>query len=39
VDEEDDGPTAAIVEVTAKVLAVRFVPLRRRPPEEATDRP
>jgi uncharacterized protein len=35
-DEEDDGPTVAIVEVTPNGLSVRFIPLRRRPPEEAT---
>ena len=29
-DEEDDGPTVAIVEVGATGLAVRFVPLVRR---------
>ena len=36
-DEEDDGPTVAIVEETPGGLAVRFVPLARRPLEEATD--
>ena len=36
-DEEDDGPTVAIVEETSRGLAVRFVPLARRPQEEATD--
>jgi len=35
-DEEDDGPTVAIVEVTQNGLAVRFVPLRRRTPEETS---
>jgi len=29
-DEEDDGPTVAIVEVEAAGLAARFVPLERR---------
>ena len=29
-DEEDDGPTVAIVEVGATGLAVRFIPLARR---------
>jgi len=29
-DEEDDGPTVAIVEVEAEGLAVRFIPLARR---------
>ena len=29
-DEEDDGPTVAIVEVEAVGLSVRFVPLERR---------
>jgi putative phosphoesterase len=38
-DEEDDGPTVAIVEVTPNGLAVRFVPLRRRPAEETPGRP
>jgi uncharacterized protein len=38
-DEEDDGPTVAIVELTANGLAVRFVPLRRRPTEETPGRP
>jgi uncharacterized protein len=38
-DEEDDGPTVAIVELTKNGLAVRFVPLSRRPPEEMTGRP
>jgi putative phosphoesterase len=37
-DEEDDDPTVAIVERTENGLAVRFVPLRRRPAEEAKDR-
>ena len=30
-DEEDDGPTVAIVEATPNGLAVEFVPVRRRP--------
>ena len=38
-DEEDDGPTVAIVEVAKNGLAVRFVPLRRRTPEETGGRP
>ena len=29
-DEEDDGPTVAIVEVEAAGLSARFVPLERR---------
>jgi putative phosphoesterase len=33
-DEEDDGPTVAIVETTPGGLAVRFVPLERRPLRE-----
>ena len=33
-DEEDDGPTVAIVEVAKNGLAVQFIPLRRRTPEE-----
>jgi hypothetical protein len=37
-DEEDDGPTVAIVEVAANGLAVRFVPLRRRTHEETSGR-
>jgi uncharacterized protein len=37
-DEEDDGPTVAIVERTQNGLAVRFVPLRRRRAEESGDR-
>ena len=37
-DEEDDGPTVAIVEVTKNGLAVQFVPLRRRTPEETGGR-
>jgi uncharacterized protein len=36
-EEEDDGPTVAIVEADAAGLAVRFIPLRRRP--EAEDAP
>ena len=36
-DEEDDGPTVAIVEKASAGLAVRFVPLSRRPLEEAAD--
>ena len=36
-DEEDDGPTVAIVERALGGLAVRFVPLARRPLEETTD--
>jgi len=38
-DEEDDGPTVAIVELTKNGLAVRFVPLSRRPAEEMPVRP
>jgi putative phosphoesterase len=38
-DEEDDGPTVAIVELTENGLAARFVPLRRRPAEKTRDRP
>lgn len=30
-DEEDDGPTVAVVDVTPAGLGVRFVPLLRRP--------
>jgi putative phosphoesterase len=30
-DEEDDGPTVAVVDVTSAGLAVRFVPLVRHP--------
>jgi len=37
--EEDDGPTVAIVEVTAAGLAVSFVPLRRRGPNEGKEQP
>jgi len=37
-DEEDDGPTVAIVERTQNGLAVRFVPLSRRRDEEIKDR-
>jgi putative phosphoesterase len=37
-DEEDDGPTVAIVEVAKNGLAVHFVPLRRRTPEEMSGR-
>ena len=37
-DEEDDGPTVAIVEVTKHGLDVRFIPLRRRTQEEAGGR-
>ncbi len=37
-DEEDDGPTVAIVEVAKNGLAVQFVPLRRRAPEETGGR-
>ncbi len=33
-DEEDDGPTVAIVEVAKNSLAVQFVPVHRRTPEE-----
>ncbi len=33
-DEEDDGPTVAIVETTARGLAVQFVPLQRRPQDD-----
>jgi len=36
-DEEDDGPTVAIVEPAPGGLAARFVPLARRTLEEATD--
>ncbi len=35
-DEEDDGPTVAIVEVTANGLSARFIPLKRRPQEGGT---
>ena len=40
-DDEDDGPTVAIVEVQATGLAVRFIPLVRRSPGEVgmADRP
>jgi putative phosphoesterase len=31
-DEEDDGPTVAIVETTPRGLAVRFIPLVQQPP-------
>ena len=37
-DEEDDGPTVAIVEVAKNGLAVQFIPLRRRTPEETGGR-
>jgi len=37
--EEDDGPTVAIVEVTAAGLAVSFVPLRRRDAHDTRQRP
>jgi putative phosphoesterase len=37
-DEEDDGPTVAIVEVASNGLGVRFIPLRRRTPEETGGR-
>jgi uncharacterized protein len=33
-DEEDDGPTVAIVEKAPGGLAVRFVPLKRQAPQE-----
>ena len=35
-DEEDDGPTAAIVECTAAGPSVRFVPLERRLADDGT---
>ncbi len=35
-DEEDDGPTVAIVERVAAGLAVRFVPLARRLADDGT---
>jgi len=38
-DDEDDGPTVAIVEVRPTGLAVLFVPLERRDVEEAAERP
>ena len=31
-EEEDDGPTVAIVEVETTGLSVRFIPLKRRQP-------
>ena len=37
-EEEDDGPTVAIVEVTPSGLAVCFIPLQRRAAEEAKPR-
>jgi hypothetical protein len=37
-DEDDDGPTVAVVALTENGLAERFVPLRRRPAEETKDR-
>jgi len=36
-DEEDDGPTVAIVEVEAEGLAVRFIPLARRRVSDAAE--
>jgi uncharacterized protein len=33
-DEEDDGPTVAIVEALPTGLSVRFIPLQRRPSAE-----
>jgi uncharacterized protein len=36
-DEEDDGPTVAIVEVEADGLAVRFIPLARRRVADVAD--
>lgn len=33
-EEEDDGPTVAIVEATAGGLSVHFIPLKRRPVDE-----
>jgi hypothetical protein len=33
-DEEDDGPTVAVVDVAPGGLAVRFIPLARRPAHE-----
>jgi hypothetical protein len=36
-DEEDDGPTVAIVERAPGGLGVHFVPLVRRPLKETTD--
>jgi putative phosphoesterase len=38
-DDEDDGPTVAIVEVTRTGLAVLFVPLERRDADEASAHP
>ncbi len=38
-DEEDDGPTVAVVEVAKSGLAVRFVPPRRRTSEETSRKP
>jgi predicted phosphodiesterase len=38
-DEEDDGPTVAVVEVTGNGLAVTFVPVPRRSVNEAGRRP
>jgi uncharacterized protein len=38
-DDEDDGPTVAIVEARPTGLAVLFIPLKRRDVEEAGERP
>jgi putative phosphoesterase len=37
-DEEDDGPTVAIVEKTPTGLAVQFLPLERQPPFDSRSR-
>jgi putative phosphoesterase len=36
-DEEDDGPTVAILETSRAGLSVQFIPLRRRPLEESEE--
>jgi len=38
-DEEDDGPTVAIVSVRPAGLAVCFIPLERRDVDEASTHP
>ena len=38
-DEEDDDPTVAIVTAGPTGLAVRFIPLQRKPVEESVARP
>jgi putative phosphoesterase len=38
-DDEDDGPTVAIVSVTSAGLAVCFIPLERRDVDETSARP